>query len=73
MSADAYLPHTVRDVPVGWLIGQDGAVYPGVAQYVAQGVVRIIAGPERAHCIIHVKRPYYRPRKQLQIAPEGQQ
>lgn len=70
MKPDAYLKHTVYDVPVDWLIGHDGALHPRVSDYVRQGVVKVIAGPERAHCVIDVMRPYHKPKKQLHIEQE---
>ena len=61
MTADAYLPHTVHDVPVAWMIDADGVLFERVRHYVRQGVVRVIAGPEACHVIVDVQRPYYRP------------
>ena len=61
MMADAYLPHTVYDVPVVWVIDSEGALFERVRHYVRQGVVRVIAGPEACHVIVDVQRPYYRP------------
>lgn len=61
MMADAYLPHTVYDVPVAWVIDSEGALFERVRHYVRQGVVRVIAGPEACHVIVDVQRPYYRP------------
>ena len=61
MTADAYLPHTVYDVPVAWVIDSEGALFERVRHYVRQGVVRVIAGPEACHVIVDVQRPYYRP------------
>ena len=61
MMADAYLPHTVYDVPVVWVIDSEGALFERVRHYVRQGVVRVIAGPEACHVIVDVQRPYHRP------------
>lgn len=67
MKADAHLPHIVHNVPVGWFIGHDGELMPRIRHYVAQGVVRVIAGPDQAHCVIDVQRPYCRPQNQLKM------
>lgn len=61
MMADAYLPHTVYDVPVAWVIDSEGTLFERVRHYVRQGVVRVIAGPEACHVIVDVQRPYHRP------------
>lgn len=63
-----FLPHIVHNVPIAQLIGHDGKLLPNVAHYVAQGVVRVIAGPEQAHCVINIRRPYVR----LAAAPRMQ-
>ena len=65
--ADAYLPHTVHDVPTAWVIGADGALLECVSHYVRQRVVRVIAGPEFCHVIVDVQRPYYRPGAQIRL------
>lgn len=60
MRAAAYLPVLVKDVPVDMLFS-GSALRPTVAHYVAVGVVKIVAGPERCHVLIDIQRPYHRP------------
>jgi hypothetical protein len=66
MIADAYLSHTVRNIPTG-MVFCGGDLRPHVRHYVNQGVVRIIAGPEMVHVVIEIQRPYYRPKALLRI------
>lgn len=59
--ADAYLPHVVENVPCDWVLGHDGRPFPRIANYIQQGVVRVIAGPHLCHVVIDVRRPYFGP------------
>ena len=65
MTADTYLPIMVRDLPVSVVLGSDGRLKPKVRAYVAQGVVRVMMGPERCDVLIDVRRPYFRPKEKM--------
>lgn len=69
MTADAYLWHTVPNVPIDYVFF-GSFVRPNIRHYVTKDVVRIIAGPERCHVRINVQRPYYRPETLARIAME---
>jgi len=60
MTADAYLPVTVHDLPASFVFQPDGALRDKVRRSVAMGVTRVIAGPELVDVIVDVRRPYYR-------------
>ena len=68
--ADAYLTVTVRDLPVG-AVFFNGALRPNVAEYVRQGVVKVVAGPEQCHVTIDIRRPYNRPERLVRLANRG--
>jgi hypothetical protein len=59
--ADAYLPVWVRDLPAAAVFQPGGLRRIAVAEAVASGTVKIVAGPERCHVRIDIKRPYWRP------------
>ncbi len=61
MKASAYLPVWVRHLPASVAFSASGALHPKVQRYVKQGVVRVIAGPEKVDLCIDVQRPYFRP------------
>ena len=58
--ADAYLPVIVKDLPANFVFQPDGAVRQAIRS-MPSGVVKVIAGAEKCHVIIDIKRPYYRP------------
>jgi len=60
MSADAYLSHTVHDLPASFVFQPGGSVRDRVARAVKMGVVKVIAGPTMCHVSIDIQRPYYR-------------
>lgn len=59
--ADAYLPVTVRDIPVDVVFDDTGAMRPNYAHAARLGVARIIAGPTLCDVVVDIRRPYYRP------------
>ena len=58
--ADAYLPVIVESLPAAFVFQPGGQLRDKVRRSVQMGVTRVIAGPEKAHLIINIKRPYYR-------------
>ena len=58
--ADAYLPIVVKHLPAHMFF-DDAGLRPKIASYVRQGVVRVIAGAERCHVVIDIRRLYSRP------------
>lgn len=58
--ADAYLPVIVEDLPASFVFQPDGAVRQAI-RLMPPGLVKVIAGAEKCHVIIDIKRPYYRP------------
>jgi hypothetical protein len=60
MMADAYLPITVTDIPCYWVFQPDGHLRDRIRS-LPTGVVRVIAGAEKCHVVIDIKRPYFRP------------
>lgn len=60
MSADAYLTHTVHDLPAAFVFQPDGKLRDKVAHAVTLGVARVIAGPTACHVEVDIRRPYYR-------------
>lgn len=65
---DALLPMTVRHLPASFMFQSDGLRRPVFQSYLDQGVIRIIAGAERCHVVIDVKRPYFRPSTETHVA-----
>lgn len=61
MTATAYLPHVVENVPVSWVFQPGGMLRNNVRGWVEMGVVRVIAGPTKCHVWIDVQRPYHLP------------
>ena len=47
-------------LPASFVFQPDGQLREKVARSRDMGVTRVIAGPERCHLIIDIKRPYYR-------------
>lgn len=60
MPADAYLTHTVRDLPSSFVFQPGGRLRGKVERAVQMGVVKVIAGPTLCHVIVDIQRPYYR-------------
>lgn len=58
---DMLLPVTVRELPIRFAFQPDGQVRDKVFRAIKMGVVKIVAGPEKCHAVIDVKRPYFRP------------
>jgi len=58
--ADAYLPVMICNLPVAMFFQPGGALRQNIAA-MPKGVVRVIAGATECHCIIDIKRPYFRP------------
>lgn len=63
--ADAYLPVWVRDLPIDMLV-RGREVRPDIRHLVDAGVVRVVAGPEHAHVMIDIKRPYHLPPRRVE-------
>lgn len=61
MMADAYLPVWVMDLPAVFVFQPGGLLRRPVAEAVASGAVKVVAGPERCHVRVDIKRPYWRP------------
>jgi hypothetical protein len=59
--ADAYLPHTVHDLPIPFAFEDSGRLRASFEHYQRQGVIRVIAGAEACHVVVDVRRPYSRP------------
>ena len=59
---DMLLPVVVHDLPAYFVFQPDGALRENVRRAVDQGVVRVVAGPEKCHVVVDVRRPYYHPR-----------
>lgn len=59
--ADAYLPVWITDLPAQFVFQPGGMLRLRVAEAVASGVVKVVAGPERCHVRVDIKRPYWRP------------
>ena len=60
MSAAAYLPVLVSDLPATFVFQPDGALREKIRRAIDMGCVKVIAGPTACHAIIDVKRPYLR-------------
>jgi hypothetical protein len=58
-----YLPVLVTDLPASFVYQSDGALREKVSRAVAIKVVRVIAGAEKCHVVVDIKRPYYSPRQ----------
>lgn len=56
-----YLPVLVTDLPASFVYRPDGALREKVSRAVSMKVVRVIAGAEKCHVIVDIKRPYYYP------------
>ena len=56
-----YLPVLVTNLPASFVFQPDGALREKVSRAVALKVVRVIAGAEKCHVVVDVKRPYYYP------------
>lgn len=62
MAADAYLPVWVDDLPAEFVFQPGGLMRMRLKCAAKVGVVkRVIAGPERCHVLVDIKRPYCRP------------
>lgn len=57
---DMLLPVVVENLPASFVFQPDGRLRDKVARARDVGVVRVIAGPEKCHVIVDVKRPYFR-------------
>lgn len=66
--ADQYLPHVVFNLPISFVMNNDGTLRDAVRHYVRLGVVRVIAGPDRCHVVVDIRRPYWRPQRPKYIA-----
>lgn len=60
MKPDMLLPVTVRNQPITFAVQPCGMLRDKVRRAVNMGVVRVIAGPEKCHIVVDVKRPYFR-------------
>ena len=60
MTADAYLPVIVENLPASFVFQPDGQLRMSVSRARDMGCVKVIAGPEQCHLVIDIKRPYYR-------------
>lgn len=60
-----YLPVTVTDLSASFVFQPDGAMREKVSRALSMKVVRVIAGAEKCHIVVDIKRPYFRA-----IAPE---
>lgn len=60
MKADAYLSEIVYDLPASFVFQPDGALRDKVARAISMKAVRVIAGPEKVHVVLNIRRPYYR-------------
>lgn len=58
---DALLPIAVKNLPAHFVFQADGLVRPRFQECLDQGVICIIAGPEKCDVVIDIKRPYFRP------------
>jgi hypothetical protein len=56
-----YIPEIVTDLPASFVFQPNGALREKVSRAVAMKVVRVIAGAERCHVVVDIKRPYYFP------------
>jgi len=61
MTADAYLPVTVYDLPAHVAFEPNGRLRSNYAHAVMLGVARVIAGPTHFHVVVDIRRPYRRP------------
>ena len=69
---DMLLPVLVEELPIRFVLQPDGTLREKVCHAVELGCVKVIAGPERCHVVVDVKRPYFRalPRHEI-IEQEG--
>jgi hypothetical protein len=58
-----YLPVIVTNLPAHFVFQPDGALREKVSRAVATKVARVIAGAEKCHVVVDIKRPYYSPRQ----------
>jgi hypothetical protein len=56
-----YLPVLVTHLPAHFVFQPDGALREKVSRAVSIKVVRVIAGAEKCHVVVDIKRPYYYP------------
>lgn len=62
MAADAYLSVWVTNLPIAFVLQPDGQLRQRLVDAFAnQGVLKVVAGPERCHVHLNIQRPYYRP------------
>jgi hypothetical protein len=56
-----YLPVLITNLPASFVYQPNGALREKVSRAVAIKVVRVIAGAEKCHVVVDIKRPYYYP------------
>lgn len=61
MKPHSHHPVWVTDLPAAFVFQPDGRLRERIARAVSMKVVRVVAGAERCHVMVDVKRPYYRP------------